>query len=35
MSFEGDCQEIEVTLNFELIVSFGMSLEGVCDERFT
>jgi hypothetical protein len=27
MSLEGDCHEIEVILNLELLVTFGMSLE--------
>jgi hypothetical protein len=35
MSFEGDCREVEVTPNLELLVTFGMSLEGVCHELFT
>jgi hypothetical protein len=30
MSYEGDCNEVEVTPNLELLVTFGMSLEGVC-----
>jgi hypothetical protein len=33
MGLEGDCHEIEVTPN--LLVTFGMSLEGVCHELFT
>ncbi len=32
MSLEGDCHDIEVTPNLELLVTFGMSLEGVCNE---
>ena len=32
MSLEGDCYEVEVTPNLELLVTFGMSLEGVCHE---
>ena len=28
MSFEGDCHEAAVTSNLELLVTFGMSLEG-------
>jgi hypothetical protein len=35
MSLEGDCHEIEVTPNLELLVTFDMSLEGVCNELFT
>jgi hypothetical protein len=27
MSLEGDCQEVEVSPNLELLISFGMSLE--------
>ncbi len=27
MSLEGDCQELEVTYNLELLVTFPMSLE--------
>jgi hypothetical protein len=30
MSLDGDCHEVEVTLNLELLFTFGMSLEGVC-----
>jgi hypothetical protein len=29
MSLKGDCHEVEVTPNLELLVTFGMSLEGV------
>jgi hypothetical protein len=32
MSLKGDCHEVEVTLHLELLVTFGMSLEGVCHE---
>jgi hypothetical protein len=32
MSLEGDCHEAEVTPNLALLVTFGMSLEGVCHE---
>jgi hypothetical protein len=32
---EGDCNEVEVTLNLELLVTFVMSLEGVCHECYT
>jgi hypothetical protein len=30
LSLEGDCHELEVSLNVELFITFGMSLEGVC-----
>jgi hypothetical protein len=32
ISLEGDCYEIEVTPNLELIVPFGVSFKGVCHE---
>jgi hypothetical protein len=32
MSLEGDCHELEVTPNLELLVIFGMKLEGVSHE---
>jgi hypothetical protein len=35
MSLEGDCHEVVVTPNLELLVTFGMSLVGVCHELFT
>jgi hypothetical protein len=35
MSLEGDCHEVEVTPSLELLVTFGMSLEGVWHERYT
>ncbi len=35
MSLGGDCHEIEVTPNLELLVTLGMSLEGVCRELYT
>jgi hypothetical protein len=35
MSLERDCHEVEVTPNLELLVIFGMSLEGVCHELYT
>ncbi len=35
MSLEKDCHEVEVTPNLKLLVTFGMSLEGVCDELYT
>jgi hypothetical protein len=34
MSSEGDCHEVEVTPNLELLVIFGMSLQGVCHELY-
>jgi hypothetical protein len=35
MSLVGDCHEVEVTPNLELLVTFGMSLEGACQELYT
>jgi hypothetical protein len=35
MSFEGDCHEVEVTPILEALVTFGMSLEGVCYVLYT
>jgi hypothetical protein len=35
MSLEGDCHELGVTPNLELLVIFSMSLEGVCHELYT
>jgi hypothetical protein len=35
MNLERDCREVEVTPNLELLVTFGMSLEGVCYELYT
>jgi hypothetical protein len=32
MSLEGDCHEVEVTPNLELLVTFGMSLDRVSNE---
>jgi hypothetical protein len=32
MILGGECQEVEVTPNLELLVFFGMSLEGGCHE---
>jgi hypothetical protein len=32
MSLEGDSHEVEVTPNLESLVTFGMSLGGVCHE---
>jgi hypothetical protein len=35
MILEGGCHEVEVTLNLELLITFGMTLEGVCHEFLT
>ena len=35
MRLEGDCHDLEVTPNLELLVTFGRSLEGVCNELDT
>jgi hypothetical protein len=35
MSLEGECHEVEVTSNLELLVIFGVSLEGVFHELYT
>jgi hypothetical protein len=35
MSLKGDCREVEVATNLEVLVIFGMSLEGVCHELYT
>jgi hypothetical protein len=35
MSLDGDCNEVEVTPNLELLVTFGMTLKGVCHELHT
>jgi hypothetical protein len=35
VNFEGDCHGVEVTPNLELLVTFGMSLEGICNELYT
>jgi hypothetical protein len=35
MSLEEHSHEVEVTPNLELLVTFGMSLEGVCHELYT
>jgi hypothetical protein len=35
MNLDGDCHEVEVTRNFELLVTFGMSFEGICHELYT
>ncbi len=34
MSLEEDYHEVEVTPNLELVVTFGMSFEGVCHELY-
>jgi hypothetical protein len=35
MSLEGDRRELDVTSNLELLVTFGMSLDGVCYVLYT
>jgi hypothetical protein len=35
MSLEGDCNAVEVTSNLELLLTFGMSLKGICHEFYT
>ncbi len=35
MSLEGDCHEVEVTANLELLFTFVESLEGVCNELYS
>jgi hypothetical protein len=35
LSLEEDCHELEVTPNLELLVTFGMSLEGVRHYLYT
>jgi hypothetical protein len=35
MHLKGDCYEVGVTPNLELLVTFGMSLEGVCHKLYT
>jgi hypothetical protein len=35
MSLVGDCQEVEIPANLELLVTFGMSLKAVCHELHT
>jgi hypothetical protein len=32
MTLEGDCHELEVSLNFKLLINFDMRLEGVFHE---
>jgi hypothetical protein len=32
MRLEGDCLEVKVTHNLELLVTFGVSMAGVCHE---
>jgi hypothetical protein len=34
MSLEGDCHEVDVTPNLDLLFTFGMSLEKVCHELY-
>jgi hypothetical protein len=31
----GDCHMVEITHNLELLVTFGMILEGFCHELYT
>jgi hypothetical protein len=35
MSLEARCHELEVAPNLEFLITFGMSLEGVCHELYT
>ncbi len=35
MSVEEDCHEVKATLNFELLVTFVLRLEGICHELYT
>jgi hypothetical protein len=35
MSLKGDCHDIEVNPNLVLLVTIGMSLEGVCHEPYS
>jgi hypothetical protein len=35
MSLDLDCHEVEVTPNLQLLVTLGMSLEGVCHELYS
>jgi hypothetical protein len=35
MYLVGDCYEVEITPNLKLLVTFGMSLDGVCHELQT
>jgi hypothetical protein len=35
MSLEGDFNEVKFTPNLDLLVTYGKSLEGVCDELYT
>ncbi len=35
MSLKGDYHEVEITPNWELLVTFGMSLEAVCYKLYT
>jgi hypothetical protein len=34
MSLEGDCHEVDVVPNLELLVTFGTSLERICHELY-
>jgi hypothetical protein len=34
MSLYGDCHEVEVTPNLELLVTFGVSFEGDCHDLY-
>jgi hypothetical protein len=34
MCLEGDCHEVEVTPNLELLVTIGMSLDVVCHKLY-
>jgi hypothetical protein len=35
MSLEGECDKDEVTSNLEMLVTFGISLERVCQKLYT
>jgi hypothetical protein len=35
MSSEEDCQEVELPPIYKLLVTFGISFEGVCHELYT
>jgi hypothetical protein len=35
LNLEEDCHEVEVTPNLELLVTFNLSLKGVCHELYT
>jgi hypothetical protein len=34
MSLEADCHEVEATPNLKILVTFGLTLEGVCHELY-